>query len=222
VAAAMIATREDEWFRSEGTDQSAGSKLLSVSGDCEHPGVYEYPFGTPIRQILEECGAHDTQAVQLSGAAGRLLSPAHFDHTVAFEDMATGGSFMIFDDSRDLLEVVRNFAAFFAHESCGFCTPCRVGTTLIRKGLEKIDAGRGSNWDLENLRRIGGLMRNTSQCGLGATAPSAMFDLLDHFDVAQQRLHSPRFEPAFDLDAALEEARQASGRTDQDLARESN
>ncbi len=214
IAAAMIAAREEGWFRGEGTEQSSGSKLLSIAGDCDHPGVYEYPFGTPIDQILEACGARQTQAVQIAGAAGHLLPPAQFDRTIAFEDVATGGSFMIFNESRDLLEVVRNFADFFAHESCGFCTPCRVGTTLIQQNLTKIGDGRGSRWDLETLRRIGALMRNTSQCGLGATAPSAMFDLLDHFEVVDKRLHSDEFEPAFDLDAALQEARQATGRDD--------
>lgn len=214
IAAAMIAAREEGWFRGEGTEQSSGSKLLSIAGDCDHPGVYEYPFGTPIDQILEACGTRQTQAVQIAGAAGHLLPPAQFDRTIAFEDVATGGSFMIFNESRDLLEVVRNFADFFAHESCGFCTPCRVGTTLIQQNLTKIGDGRGSRWDLETLRRIGALMRNTSQCGLGATAPSAMFDLLDHFEVVDKRLHSDEFEPAFDLDAALQEARQATGRDD--------
>ncbi len=203
VAAAMIAVRGADWFAAMGTDESKGTKLLSVSGDCERPGIYEYPYGVTIRQVLEDCGAENTLAVQVAGAAGHCLSESEFDRRIAFEDVPTGGSFMVFNRERDMLDMARNFAHFFAHESCGFCTPCRVGTSLMKNLVDKVCAGNGTPSDLKEIRNLGAVMRGASQCGLGATAPNAIFDTLDKFsEVYQRRLKSTGFEPAFDLEAA--------------------
>ncbi|MCF7821927.1 MAG: NAD(P)H-dependent oxidoreductase subunit E, partial [Mariprofundaceae bacterium] len=165
VAAAMIVVHDDHWFRRQGTMQSHGTKLLSVSGDCVRPGIYEYPFGITISQLLDDCGAEDVQAVQVGGPAGRLVDPSHFDHQIAFEDVATGGSFMIYNKSRDLLEVIHKFSGFFAHESCGFCTPCRVGTTLLKHGMDKLCSGHATAHDLDELRRTAALVSRRSHCG---------------------------------------------------------
>ena len=217
LAAARIVQWGGYWFRGEGTDQSAGSKILSVSGDCARPGIYEYPFGTPVQRVLTDCGAEGVQALQVSGASGTTLSPADFDRIIAFEDLSTAGSFMIFDHSRDLFEMVRNFAAFFAHESCGFCTPCRVGGSLLHDLVEKIAAGRASAHDLDELRQIGGVMRLASYCGLGSTAPNHILNTLDKFPlIYQRRLCSADYTPSFDVDGALAEARTLSGRDDAD------
>ncbi len=215
IAAAHIAGNGAQWFRQAGTEKSSGSKILSVSGDCELPGIYEYPFGTSIRQILDDCKARHTQAVQLAGAAGNLVCPNDFDRTIGFEDYATGGSFMIFDDSRNLFDVIENFSAFFRHESCGFCTPCRVGTSLQHDLVSKLAQGHATAYDLEELRTIGHLMRTSSHCGLGATASTAVIDLLDHFpkQVEEQLAHTD-YEPSFDLDAALQQARDITHRND--------
>ena len=213
LAAARVVQWGGYWFRGEGTDQSAGSKILSVSGDCARPGVYEYPFGTPVHRVLTDCGAERVQAVQISGAAGATLTPSEFDRIIAFEDLPTAGSFMVFDGSRDLLEMVRNFAAFFAHESCGFCTPCRVGGALLRDLVEKVAAGQASAHDLEEMRHIGAVMRQASYCGLGHTAPNHVINTLDKFpEIYRRRLRSPDYTPSFDLDAALSEARALTGR----------
>ncbi|NCC30231.1 MAG: NADP oxidoreductase, partial [Gammaproteobacteria bacterium] len=215
LASARVVQWGGYWLRGEGTDQSAGSKILSVSGDCAWPGIYEYSFGTPVHQVLSDCGAENTQAVQISGAAGATLSPADFDRIIAFEDLPTAGSFMIFDDSRDLLDMVRNFAAFFAHESCGFCTPCRVGGALLRNLIEKVAAGQGSEYDLSEMRHIGAVMRQASYCGLGHTAPNHVFNTLDKFpSIYRRRLARASHTPSFDLDAALSEARTLTGRDD--------
>lgn len=214
-AAAMIAVRGGDWFADIGTGESKGTKLISVSGDCERPGIYEYPFGVSIREILADCGAHDTQAVQVAGAAGHCIPEAEFDRRIAFEDVATGGSFMVFHRDRDMLDMVRNFAQFFAHESCGLCTPCRVGTSVMRDLMEKVYSGHATRADLQELRDLGQVMQTSSQCGLGCTAPTAVLDTLDKFPgVYERRLKSTGFEPAFDLDDALEDARQLTGRDD--------
>jgi [NiFe] hydrogenase diaphorase moiety large subunit len=214
-AAAAIAVHGSGWFTATGTAESTGTKLLSISGDCERPGIYEYPFGVTVRQVLQDCGGGDAQAVQIAGAAGSTIPAAEFDRSLAFEDIATGGSFMVFNTSRDMLDMVRNFAHFFTHESCGFCTPCRVGGALLRDLVDKVCDGRAGESDLQEMRGIGKLMRQNSQCGLGTTAPNHVLDTLEKFpDSYRHRLRHSGFEPAFDLDAALDEARAITGRTD--------
>jgi [NiFe] hydrogenase diaphorase moiety large subunit len=213
--AAAIAVHGADWMTTTGTAESTGTKLLSISGDCERPGIYEYPFGVSIRQVLSDCGAGDAQAVQVAGAAGTTIAAAEFDRVLAFEDVSTGGSFMVFDSSRDMLDMVRNFAHFFAHESCGFCTPCRVGGVLLRDLVDKVCSGRAGESDLQEMRGISRLMRQNSQCGLGTTAPNHVLDTLEKFpDSYRARLLHSGFQPAFDLDAALDEARAITGRTD--------
>lgn len=215
LAAARVVERGGYWFRAEGTDKSAGSKILSVSGDVTRPGIYEYPFGTSVAQVLADSGAQRTQAVQISGAAGETLSPAEFERVIAFEDLPTAGSFMVFDQVRDMLEMVRNFAHFFEHESCGFCTPCRVGSALLRNLVEKVAAGQASDYDLREARDIGTVMRQASHCGLGQSAPNHLLNTLDKFpEVYRRRLRGSDYAPSFDLDAALSEARALTGRDD--------
>jgi [NiFe] hydrogenase diaphorase moiety large subunit len=215
LAAARVVQWGGYWFRGEGTDKSAGSKILSVSGDVARPGIYEYPFGTPVHRVLADCGATNPQAVQISGAAGATLAPAEFDRIIAFEDLPTAGSFMVFDASRDMLDMVRNFAHFFAHESCGFCTPCRVGGALLRNLVEKVAAGQASEYDLAEMRHIGAIMKSASYCGLGATAPNHVLQTLEKFPaIFRRHLRSAEYTPSFDLDAALSEARQITGRND--------
>ncbi len=216
-AAAKIAVQGGDWFASRGTAESKGTKLLSLSGDCERPGIYEYPFGITVRQVLEECGAKNPQGIQMAGPAGHMISAKLFDRRICFEDLATGGSFMVFDQHRDILDGIRNFAHFFVHESCGFCTPCRVGTSLMRDLVDKVHTGHGTRADLEEMRKLGHIMRVGSHCGLGQTAPNPVLDSLDQFPESyERRLRSTAFEPAFDMNAALEQARWLTGRTDPD------
>ncbi len=215
-AAANIAAFGADWFRSAGTVQSSGTKLLSISGDCARPGIYEYPYGVSIREVLKACGARDTQAVQVSGPAGATIPAMEFNRTIAFEDIPTGGSLMVFNQQRDLLDMVQNFSQFFSHESCGFCTPCRVGGTLMRDLVEKVMVGHATRYDLREMRNIGEVMQNTAHCGLGATAPNPVLDTLEKFpDIYSKRLVNKSVEPAFDLDASLEVSRQITGRDDE-------
>src|SRR5208337_4018656 len=109
---------------------------------------------TTIAEVLDACGARDAQGVQLGGAAGMTLAPHEFGRRVAFEDAPTAGALMVFDSRRDMFAVARNFVHFFAHESCGFCTPCRVGTVLLRDCLDKLREGHGSPLDLVEIERL--------------------------------------------------------------------
>lgn len=215
VAATHIAVHGGEWFRAHGTAQSAGSKVLSVSGDCTAPGIYEYPFGISVQALLEACGGQDAQAVQVGGPSGALIGRAEFGRKLAFEDLATGGSIMVYGAQRDLLAVVRNFSHFFAHESCGFCTPCRVGTPLLRKYIDKIASGRGTPYDQAEMARLATVVKRRSHCGLGQTAANPLLDLLERFPhVCTERLLHQDYEPFFNLDAALATTRELTHRAD--------
>jgi [NiFe] hydrogenase diaphorase moiety large subunit len=214
-AATHIALHGGAWWAAMGTPQSSGTKLHAVSGDCERPGIYEYPFGVTIEQILHDCGAHDTQAVQVGGPSGVCLAAHEFGRRVGFEDVPTAGAFMVFNQSRDMFEVARSFSHFFAHESCGFCTPCRVGTELVARRMDKLAAGFGSLFDETELRELDALMHGTTHCGLGASATNALRDTLVRFRPAyEKRLQEPGFVAAFDLDAELASARRVTGRDD--------
>ncbi|QDL53784.1 NAD(P)H-dependent oxidoreductase subunit E [Rhodoferax aquaticus] len=214
-AAQQIAQHGGAWWAGIGTTASTGTKIHSVSGDCERPGLYEYPFGTRIGRILEDCGARNTQAVQVGGPSGLCVSASEFGRRMGFEDVPTAGAFMVFDRSRDMFSVARNFAQFFAHESCGFCTPCRVGTALVVKRMDKLAAGRGSRHDLDVLNELDKLLHTTTHCGLGASACNPLRDTVAKFrPTFEQHLQSLHFEPAFDLDAELSIARAVTGRDD--------
>ncbi|MFN3985429.1 MAG: NAD(P)H-dependent oxidoreductase subunit E [Rhodocyclaceae bacterium] len=211
----LIARDGGAAFAATGTQQSTGTKLLSVSGDCARPGVYEYPFGVSVQQVLDDCGAGDAQAVQVGGASGVMLAAYEFHRRIAFEDVPTAGALMVFDSSRDAFEIARNFVEFFAHESCGFCTPCRVGTSLLKGYMDKLGSGHGAKMDLADIEWVMRLLRNASHCGLGSAAPNPVSDSLQKFRPAyERRLESLDFEPAFDLDAALARARAITGRDD--------
>jgi [NiFe] hydrogenase diaphorase moiety large subunit len=214
-AAAHIAQQGSAWWKARGTAQSTGTKLHSVSGDCARPGVYEYPLGVSVAQVLHDCGARNPQAVQVGGPSGACLAAPEFGRRLGFEDVPTAGAFMVLGAQRDMFEVAHHFAQFFAHESCGFCTPCRVGTQLVLRRMDKLALGHGSPWDLQELHALEQLMHGTTHCGLGATATHALRDTLQRFGPAfAARSPQTHWVPGFDLDAELAPARRATGRDD--------
>ena len=198
---------------------AAAPSCTRSAATASGPGVYEYPFGVTVEQILHDCGAlgpqRRVQAVQVGGPSGLCLAAHEFGRRIAFEDVPTAGAFMVFDATRDMFEMARSFAHFFAHESCGFCTPCRVGTELVVRRMDKLAAGHGSLFDEAELRELEALLHGTTHCGLGASATNPLRDTMLHFRSAyERRLQSPTFTPGFDLDAELEAARRATGRDD--------
>ncbi len=184
-------------------------KLLSIAGDCRSPGIYEIPLGTSIRDVCEMCGADDVQAIQVGGPGGILISADELDRKVSFDDLNTAGSFIIFDSSRDMLEVALNFTHFFKHESCGFCTPCRVGTKLMQAMVDKIANGHGARVDIEQMQRLHHLMTRASHCGLGQRAAVPILTTYEKFpDSINDRVGDVDFKPAFDVEAAIERSKQ--------------
>jgi [NiFe] hydrogenase diaphorase moiety large subunit len=212
---ARILDQGPGWFAQMGSKGSPGTKLLSVSGDCNRPGVYEAPFGIKLRELLRLAGAEKAAAVQVGGPSGQMVGPADFDRTICYDDLATGGSIIVFGPERDLLDVVRKFNEFFLEESCGYCTPCRVGNVLLKECLDRVAAGKGEPSDLDYMQALGQTMKVTSRCGLGQTACNPVLSTLKNFRPVYDKLvkaDAAGFRPAFDIKAELAEAEAIAGR----------
>ena len=210
------------WFAAMGSRGSTGTKLLSVSGDCSSPGVYEVHFGIKLSDLLQMVGAEDPRAVQMGGPSGRMVPPADFNRTICYDDLATGGSVMVFGANRNIVKAALKFLDFFVEESCGYCTPCRVGCVLMQKKLEEIIEGRGQIGDLEYLQELGSNMKLTSRCGLGQTAANPVLTTIQAFRPAYEALFQARpheaFLASFDLRAALEDSEGLAGRSSEIFA----
>ena len=187
-----------DWFKSIGTEGSAGPKLVSVSGHVGRPGVYEIEPGITLRDFLEAvCGGviGDLQAVLVGGAAGTFLKPADIDVRLTFEDLRAAGStfgsgaIMVFNQTVDLRDVLKRLGRFFQHESCGKCFPCQLGTQRQVEILERLDAPRAG--DVERLLDIGMTMTEASICGLGHTAGIAVMSAIEQFPGLFQPLPPP-------------------------------
>ena len=176
-----IITKGGSWFKNHGTDKSTGSKLFSVSGDCEKPGVYELPWGISINELLELVGATNTKAVQVGGASGTCIPKSQFDRKFGYEDIPTGGSVIIFNESRNMLHVLKNFMEFFVEESCGQCTPCRIGNVKLLEGINMIERGDFTFKYINTLKELGKTMQVASKCGLGQSSPNAFISILENF-----------------------------------------
>jgi len=207
-AAARIIQLGADHYLKTGTPASPGTKLLSVSGDCRLPGVYEVEWGITIREVLRLCEADRPGFIQVSGPSGECLSMDEADRRIALDDLACGGSIMIFSESRDILGILRNYNRFFKHESCGLCTPCRAGNFMIEKKLDLFAAKLARQTDVDELRSWGNIMKLTCRCGLGKTAPNALLMAQQKFPDYFQRIVSAnpdRLSKGFDLDEAVRE-----------------
>ena len=200
-----ILDRGAGWFARMGSSGSSGTKLLSVSGDCRSPGVYEVEFGTTLAAVLKLVGAEDARAVQMGGPSGQMLGAADFGRQICYDDLATGGAVMVFGPKRDLLEVVHAFLEFFVDESCGYCTPCRVGNVLLKQGIENVMAGRVGQAELAQLRELAITVKSASRCGLGQTSPNPVLSTLEGFaEIYQtQTITVDGMNPTFDMADAL-------------------
>lgn len=170
-----------DWFKSVGTDASAGHKLFSVSGDCEHPGVYEFPFGITVAELLRQVGGQEAKAVQIGGASGRCVPRKDFERRLAFEDIPTGGSIIVIGPERDILALAHNIMDFFVDESCGNCAPCRLGNKKLLEAVEVLRKGKHTKEYLDELREVSETMQATAKCGLGQASSVAFMSIIEHF-----------------------------------------
>ncbi|PIS27108.1 MAG: NADH-quinone oxidoreductase subunit NuoE [Candidatus Marinimicrobia bacterium CG08_land_8_20_14_0_20_45_22] len=181
IDAAIIISKGAKWFLEHGTARSSGTKIFSVSGNCERPGIYELPFGIMISQLLKEVGGENAKAVQVGGASGKCLARKDFNRSIAFEDIASGGSIIVFGPDTDMLAVAKNFMEFFVEESCGQCTPCREGNVKLLDGIEKLEKGICSVTYLNELMKLDETIQLASKCGLGQSSPNAFLSIMENF-----------------------------------------
>lgn len=170
-----------EWFRAIGTSASKGTKVFSVSGDVARPGVYELELGSSLSELLKLAGAEDIKMVQVGGAAGRMIPASEIDIPLSFESVLGSGAVMVYNKTRDVIDIVHRTMKFFAEESCGKCTPCREGTEVMVEIMERLSRGEGSTDDITVLEDLSTTMTLASLCGLGQAAPLVVQDTLRHF-----------------------------------------
>ena len=183
----LIISKGSAEYRKIGTEISPGPKLFCVSGDVAKPGLYEVPFGITLRELLEMAGGlrpersrrAGLQAVLFGGAAGAFATSEHLDVKLTFEDLRAAGLplgsgvVMVFDETRSIPDVLKRLGKFFAHESCGKCYPCQMGTQRQMEILDRLASGNVLEGDSARLQDVGWTMTESSLCGLGQTAASA-------------------------------------------------
>ncbi len=214
-AVARILERGAEWFASMGSDRTTGTKLLSVCGDCRKPGVYEVPFGITAREVLEMSEADNPGAMLIGGPCRQMIGPERYEGRICYDDLATGGAILIFNRARNKLEIAEHYLDFFIEESCGHCTPCRVGLVLLKKAVHKVVSGAGEPADLDYMRRLSNVIIQTSRCGLGQAAPNPVLGALENFHTLYADLVSerkPGLLSTFDLSQAVVDAELRVGR----------
>ena len=171
-----------------GTAKSPGPKLFCLSGDLVRPGLYEVPFGVTLRELIEMAGGipnnKNLQAILMGGAAGAFATAADLDTKLTFEDLRAAGLplgsgvVMVFDETRDMRDTLRRLGRFFAHESCGKCYPCQMGSRRQKEILDRLAEGKSLPGDFERLQDVGWTMTDASLCGLGQTAASAVLSAM--------------------------------------------
>ncbi len=175
------------WFNQMGTERSKGTKVFSVSGDVPKPGVYELVLGSHLRELVEGlASAKNIKMVQIGGATGRLVPYAIIDTPLTFETILGAGAVTVFDESRDVIDIVYRTMEFLAEESCGKCTPCRQGTEVMLEILRSFSQGEGLERNIRVLEELASVMMLSSLCGLGQAAPTPVIDSLQYFRSAYE------------------------------------
>jgi [NiFe] hydrogenase diaphorase moiety large subunit len=182
VTAMMIVCHGAAKYNQLGTKDSRGSKVFSVSGDTPTPGIFELELGMSVQQFVNEFGDGDTKAVQVGGASGFCVPRKKFTGTIiGFEGVPTGGSMKLFNSSRSMYNVLHNYLDFFTEESCGQCTPCRVGCQQLLKGVEMVKKGEAKSTYLNELVKLADTMKIASKCGLGQSVGNAFRSIVENF-----------------------------------------
>ncbi len=214
-----------------GTAATPGTKLLSVSGDCKKPGIYEIEWGMKLKDFLNLIEAENPHFVLFNGFAGECLSTADFDREISGENLLaehiqfelndpiqyarkmsavglrSGGSFMVFKEGRDLLQILKNISDFFVEESCGVCVPCRIGNFLLNKKIRKIQLCHADANDLLEINEWSNIIKQSSRCGLGKTSTNCLLTAMLKFPEEFQKclLAESDFNQSFDINKATEE-----------------
>ena len=181
-----------EWFASMGTEKSKGTKVFALGGKIKHTGLVEIPMGTTLREIIEEIGGgipngKKFKAAQTGGPSGGCIpaslidTPIDYDNLIAIGSMMGSGGLIVMDEDNCMVDIAKFFLKFTVDESCGKCSPCRVGTRRLLEILEKITSGKGEMEDLDKLEELCYHIKQNSLCGLGQTAPNPVLSTLRYF-----------------------------------------
>lgn len=219
-----------EKYLSIGTNATPGTKLLSVSGDCKKPGVYEIEWGMKLRDFLRLIEAENPYFILFNGFAGECLSSTDFDREISGENLLaehiqfefndpieysrkmsavglrSGGSFMVFKKERNIIKILKNITEFFVAESCGICVPCRTGNFLLSKKINKLLLGHANQIDLEAMKDWSSIIKRASRCGLGKTSTNCLLTAMLKFPEEFNNYLSADsdFNQAFNLEKAVE------------------
>ena len=188
----QIILKGADWFRSMGTEKSPGTKVFALGGKIKHTGLVEVPMGTTLREIVEEIGGgipggKKFKAAQTGGPSGGCIpaslidTPIDYDNLTAIGSMMGSGGLIVMDEDTCMVDIAKFFLEFTVDESCGKCTPCRVGTKRLLELLEKITSGKGTMRDLERIEELAQFIKENSLCGLGQTAPNPVLSTLQYF-----------------------------------------
>ncbi len=213
-AVVRIIINGSEWYRELGTHESTGTKIISISGDCRFPGVYEIEWGITLNDILDMAGATDIQAVHVGGPSGALIAQNEFNRKLGYEDLATGGAIIIISNKRDLLsDIVYPSMEFFIEESCGSCSTCRIVPRLLQTKLKNLIDGRAIMQDIDDMVSWGKILK-ASRCGLGQTAANPILSSIKNFrNLYEEKVQKNKdFATSFDLNAAIKESCEAANR----------
>ena len=189
---AQIILKGADWFASMGTEKSKGTKVFALGGKINNTGLVEVPMGTPLRTIIYDIGGgipngKKFKAVQTGGPSGGCLpaqlldTPVDYDNLIAAGSMMGSGGMIVMDEDNCMVDIARFFLDFTVDESCGKCTPCRVGTRRMLEILERIVNGKGEEGDIERLEELANTIKSTALCGLGQTAPNPVLSTLKFF-----------------------------------------
>jgi NADH:ubiquinone oxidoreductase subunit F (NADH-binding) len=181
-----------EWFSSIGTEKSKGTKVFALAGQINNVGLIEVPMGTTLREVIFEIGGgikdgKKFKAVQTGGPSGGCLTEKHLDTPIDYENLVANGSMMgsggmiVMDEDDCMVSIAKYYLDFTVEESCGKCAPCRIGNKRLHELLERICEGKGEEADLDRLRNLGEVIKDTSLCGLGQSSPNPVLSTLDNF-----------------------------------------
>ncbi len=187
-----IILKGGEWYSQYGTEDSKGTKVFALAGDIVNGGLIEVPMGTTLRTIIFGIGGgiadgKDFKAAQIGGPSGGVLTEEHLDLPLSYDSLLETGAMMgsgglvIMDEDTCMVDIARYYLDFMQDESCGKCTPCRIGTKRMLEILEKITAGKGEKGDIDDLKELAQLIKKTSLCGLGQSAPNPVLSTLRYF-----------------------------------------
>ena len=188
----QIILKGAEWFASMGTEKSKGTKVFALGGKIKHTGLVEIPMGTPLRKVIEEIGGgipngKKFKAAQTGGPSGGCIPAEHFDIPIDYDNLISIGSMMgsggliVMDEDNCMVDIAKFFLQFTVDESCGKCTPCRIGTKRLLEMLDKITKGKGTLEDLDKMEELCYYIKANALCGLGQTAPNPVLSTLRYF-----------------------------------------